>query len=1091
MAQHRIQINITADNAEAIRRLEELQRDLQDLGNNDGPQRAAKGMEKLTSAIGSVKAALAGAFAVGTIAEIGKSALKAAADMEVLQKGLTFQVGNQEMQKLVASMQKLGEESAFSGSALIPMARKWINVGASADEAIGQMRMIVDAASAFGLTENQIGLCTDALTKMASEGRVNAEDMNALNDDGIPAWQLLSEAMGKPVAELREMSSKGQLAQDAINALYDGIEKRTKGATENMNGTLKAAFANLEEMAGNSLVGIGNILDSVFDVRGTISKLGDMVQIFRGYVESINTTIANGGNPITAILDEITNISPLAGSVANTVVAAFTSVKQIFDDLKTTIQENATLLGNIAVFAGTMYASYTILTAVAGAWAAVTSGEALATAGMYAFGAAQRLVNALALVNPYTALFAAIVAGIALVVTNWDSIKEAASAAFDSVSQTVSDFVAGLEEAWTSVVESVESVWSALADWFSDLWDSVTDIVSEAWDAIGEIISDYFDVVTAVWSPIIDYFQSVWASVSDVVLAAWNYISELASEALDYLEGLWQGVADWFESTVWSPVANFADDCCNSIKEFFQSAYDYIVGVFGGLASWFADNVVNPIKEMWNSLPGMNGDFSLTSGNSSPVNPSQNKASEGKRYRFKSTPSGGGSASKGGGGSGGGRSSADNAAEKAAKAQEKAQKKAEDLYEDMQKFFATHKGTEYQKKQAEIAGKVKDKNQKIDELAAAGANADLIQKLRQQVTEYQQLLSTDVVKKHKEAMTEFNLLAQEAFAKSTKDYAAQADIKYAITKNQLAREREEKEKELMLDENDTATKEAIAAEYYAKLQQAENERLKAHEKVHSKIISDMQKEGNVAGILADYRVNKDKWASEQQKASLQSLADFTQKNLQMLSKSWQDNIIDSLDEVQNEMGNMISDFITGTKSASEAFSDFAGNILNMMAKIAAQKLAASWMEGLSGWLHFSGGGKVEGHASGGYISGPGTGKSDSIPAWLSNGEYVMTAQATKMYAPILEAMNAGKFAAGGLAAPKAPRVSGIEAPASYTNNKGGNVVVNVTNNTGSEIKAEQTSSQWDGEQWVVGVVLNAVATNRNGIRNMIKGVAAT
>ena len=295
----------------------------------------------------------------------------------------------------------------------------------------------------------------------------------------------------------------------------------------------------------------------------------------------------------------------------------------------------------------------------------------------------------------------------------------------------------------------------------------------------------------------------------------------------------------------------------------------------------------------------------------------------------------------------------------------------------------------------------------------------------------------------------------------------------------------------MLDEHDTATKEAIAAEYYAKLQQAENERLKAHEKVHSKIISDMQKEGNVAGILADYRVNKDKWAAEQQKAALQSLADFTQKNLQVLSKSWQDNIIDSLDEVQNEMGNMISDFITGTKSASEAFSDFAGNILNMMAKIAAQKLAASWMNGLTGLFHFADGGSVNGYASGGYISGPGTGKSDSIPAWLSNGEYVMTAQATKMYAPILEAMNAGKFAAGGLAAPKTPRVSGIEAPASYTNNKCGNVVVNVTNNTGSEIKAEQTSSQWDGEQWVVGVVLNAVATNRNGIRNMIKGVAAT
>jgi hypothetical protein len=253
----------------------------------------------------------------------------------------------------------------------------------------------------------------------------------------------------------------------------------------------------------------------------------------------------------------------------------------------------------------------------------------------------------------------------------------------------------------------------------------------------------------------------------------------------------------------------------------------------------------------------------------------------------------------------------------------------------------------------------------------------------------------------------------------------------------------------------------------------------------------MQKEGNVAGILADYRVNKDKWAAEQQKASLQSLADFTQKNLQILSKSLQEELIDSLDEVQNEMEDMFSAFIMGTKSASEAFSDFAKNILNMIAKIAARKLAAAWMNGIAGLFHFSDGGGADGYASGGYISGPGTGKSDSIPAWLSNGEYVMTAQATKMYAPILEAMNAGKFAAGGLAAPKAPRVSGIEVPASYTNNKGGNVVVNVTNNTGSEIKAEQTSSQWDGEQWVVGVVLNAVATNRNGIRNMIKGVAAT
>lgn len=44
-------------------------------------------------------------------------------------------------------------------------------------------------------------------------------------------------------------------------------------------------------------------------------------------------------------------------------------------------------------------------------------------------------------------------------------------------------------------------------------------------------------------------------------------------------------------------------------------------------------------------------------------------------------------------------------------------------------------------------------------------------------------------------------------------------------------------------------------------------------------------------------------------------------------------------------------------------------------------------------------------AKGGKVKGPGTGTSDSVPAMLSNGEYVMTAEATCRFEPILEAMN--------------------------------------------------------------------------------------
>ena len=63
------------------------------------------------------------------------------------------------------------------------------------------------------------------------------------------------------------------------------------------------------------------------------------------------------------------------------------------------------------------------------------------------------------------------------------------------------------------------------------------------------------------------------------------------------------------------------------------------------------------------------------------------------------------------------------------------------------------------------------------------------------------------------------------------------------------------------------------------------------------------------------------------------------------------------------------------------------------------------------------------YASGGYVSGAGNGTSDSIPAWLSNGEYVIRAAAVrKLGTGFLDRLNGGMsrptlgFAAGGLVA---------------------------------------------------------------------------
>ena len=106
---------------------------------------------------------------------------------------------------------------------------------------------------------------------------------------------------------------------------------------------------------------------------------------------------------------------------------------------------------------------------------------------------------------------------------------------------------------------------------------------------------------------------------------------------------------------------------------------------------------------------------------------------------------------------------------------------------------------------------------------------------------------------------------------------------------------------------------------------------------------------------------------------------------------------------------------TGTKPAETATTVAATS--GMASFTAAVYIATAALQAMAAKSSF---GSIFGlhKATGGYIMGPGTGASDSIPAFLSNGEYVLTADAVQNVGlPLLDAMNSGRaghFATGGL-----------------------------------------------------------------------------
>lgn len=105
--------------------------------------------------------------------------------------------------------------------------------------------------------------------------------------------------------------------------------------------------------------------------------------------------------------------------------------------------------------------------------------------------------------------------------------------------------------------------------------------------------------------------------------------------------------------------------------------------------------------------------------------------------------------------------------------------------------------------------------------------------------------------------------------------------------------------------------------------------------------------------------------------------------------------------------------------------------------------------GLTGGAGGGGGGGAQKKAAGGIVLGAGTGTSDSIPAWLSNGEFVTKASVVKQpgMLPILKMINeygrsglnayahsvgAVKHSTGGLAGVPAPNLSSFNMPSMLT-----------------------------------------------------------
>lgn len=450
---------------------------------------------------------------------------------------------------------------------------------------------------------------------------------------------------------------------------------------------------------------------------------------------------------------------------------------------------------------------------------------------------------------------------------------------------------------------------------------------------------------------------------------------------------------------------------------------------------------------------------------------------------------------------------ANHAAEEAARKLKQAQDEAKKLSVEMQSAVFDNDAFEYQKEWAKFTGDVKKKKQEINKLAAVpGMSKETIAALNKQLDEYTDSMHRKFIKKWVDAWNDAELASRAALAQQHHDYEESADIEYQQTVIKLDREREKKEKELMHDKNDYEMRQRISDWYYAQVDEAQDKQRKAKQEAHDKYVEYLVEEGNLAQLVAymGTPVIKADGTAEKSKGTKAGEASLDREAERKLAKEyvkiWQNAhgsmigyVADVSDTLYGTMTDSMTEFIRGTKGAKAALQDFGNSVLSMMAKIAAQRLAASWMTSILGIFSGSRGGTSAAYNFGGAQHSNTFGFAGVSPVT----QFTSGLSNTANFASHLKVPG---FASGGIVT--APTLAMIGEGGEHeaviplndrnlramggNGSKGGGVIVNITNKTSSEVSVQKSGFNEDLGKWVLDVVVDGAQRDRGGFGRNLK-----
>lgn len=424
------------------------------------------------------------------------------------------------------------------------------------NELASSMGKVIPTASAYGISIDQLCASYVAMTKggiATAESTTYMKSMfNELADSGSTVGKVLQEKTGMSFGQLME---SGKSLADVIDILGQSVD----GDSEK--------FAQLwgSSEAGTGALAILN--GGTADFNNTLKEMGNSTGAASDAMDKMNNTSAHD---MQVALNDLKNagielgasLTPIISKIADVVSKAANAFSNLSPEAQNTV---AVLLMVVAAAAPLLMIIGSITSGI---------GSLISIGGMLS-GSLGGLAAAF---NPVTLAIGLVVAAGAVLIKNWDSVKELAGYVKDAVVDAWNNLKEKTAEIWNSIKEKVSETWNNIKEKATNFANNVKDKISNTWNNIKTKTSE-------TWGNIKSTVSNAANNAKTAATNAWNNLKTATSNAFNNIKSK--------ASNTWNNIKSTVSNAANNAKTSATNAWNNMKNGITNAGGKIKDAVTN------------------------------------------------------------------------------------------------------------------------------------------------------------------------------------------------------------------------------------------------------------------------------------------------------------------------------------------------------------------------------------------------------------------------------------------------------------------------------------------------------------------